>query len=462
MLPLCALALVFTSRSVTVSAAPPQTIFVVNANDLGPGSFRHAIDLANTNAAIKRVQFLRKFTVALQHTVYFNGLQDLTIEGLFSTLDAAGAGGDAFVANSAGNLTVSNLTVRKATGEGLEVQVPPGSIGTVRVALFNVAIENNLGHGVLVNDQTDPGDTSNQNGSDASVDVVILGSRFEGNGFSAVDRDGLRVNEGGIGDLSIAIKFSTAKANGADGIEVDERGDGNVRVEMFGSGVHGNGSFTSADFDDGFDIDEQGAGDVLGHVFFSSANDNFEEGFDFNENDGGDLRVDMLLVEASRNSEEGIDFEEDDEVDNTGSGGGDLVTKMDLVKANGNKGGDAGVKIRERGDGSVDATLRNIETSNNLTRGIQVSERHPGNLVSSVTRATSLANTNHGIDFDEENDGDVTAAVADSNASNNGVAAGVAGVRADEANAGGGTATLTNVTLTGNTEPDGTAGSLLP
>ena len=37
--------------------------------------------------------------------------------------------------------------------------------------------------------------------SAASVEVTVLGCRFVGNGFGVLDRDGLRVNEGGEGSL---------------------------------------------------------------------------------------------------------------------------------------------------------------------------------------------------------------------------------------------------------------------
>lgn len=484
LLPLCAMALVVPGLRAGVGASTPQTAFVLNGNDVGPGSFREAIDLANTNASITRVQFLRRFTINLQHTIYFSGVQNLTISGNNSTLDGTGLpnpGDDAFVVLSGGGLTVSNLTVRDAKGEGLEVQVPSGTIGTVRIVLFDVNIIDNLGHGVLVNDQTDPDNVANANGSDASVDVLVLGSRFQGNGFSVVDRDGLRVNEGGVGDLSITVKLSTSEGNGADGIEVDERADGDVRVQMTASTLRGNGSFTSADFDDGFDIDEAGDGDVTGQIVLSSANDNFEEGFDFNENGAGDLKVDMLLVEASRNAEEGIDFEEDDDESASSSGG--IVTTMELVRAIGNKGGDAGIKIRERAStdpsntgtdpGDLTATLKGVVTSNNFVtnpiatdggRGIFIREDGVGSMFASVTNATILANESHGIDFDENGDGNATITVTNSNSSNNGVALATipgAGVRADEAGAGVGTAVLTNVTSTGNASGPA-AGNLFP
>ena len=130
---------------------------------------------------------------------------------------------------------------------------------------------------------------------------------------------------------------------------MDERGAGDVLVDMFGTEVVRNGEFDPEDLDDGFDIDEYNDGSVIGVVASSVASDNYEEGLDFNENNAGDLRVDLVHVEANGNREEGVDYEEDDDF----AGGGDLVTVMTDVTTNGNgaDGGDAGLKIREKGVG---------------------------------------------------------------------------------------------------------------
>ena len=101
------------------------------------------------------------------------------------------------------------------------------------------------------------------------------------------------------------MTLSLAHGNAADGIEVDERGAGDVRVDMFGTRISENGVFDPADLDDGFDIDEYDDGSVIGAIVLSAAVNNFEEGFDFNENNAGDLRVDMLLRGRQRESRRG-------------------------------------------------------------------------------------------------------------------------------------------------------------
>jgi hypothetical protein len=443
----------------TVSAGPASSgkVFVVNSNDAGPGSFRDAIDQANADATITRIQFLGGVRIiALQETVEFTGTQDLSIEGNGAELNGGDiAVGPAFLTTGGGDLAISRLTVGDAPAEGISVLVPSDATGIIRVSLFKVDIIKNAGHGVLVNDQQDPttqdGVQPDPDGSAAAVDVSIANSRFIQNGYSVSDRDGLRVNEGGEGDLTITIKHTLAQDNAADGIEVDERGTGDVRVDAFGLQVVGNGPFDSSDLDDGFDIDEYNDGSVFGTISQTAANDNFEEGFDFNENNAGDLRVDMQQVEANGNGEEGIDYEEDDDF----PGGGDLVTTMVGITANGNginDDGDAGLKIREKDVGNLDVTVKQVEASNNLIGGISIREDDQGSLVSSLTKASSRANSGRGIDFDENADGDLTAAVTKSTALTNGDV----DLRADEASTGVGTLLLSKVsfgTSGGNVTP---------
>lgn len=419
------------STMVGVGAAPSPTVFVVNSHDDGPGSFRRAILAASGDAQISRIQFLNDVsTVHLKKPVEFSGPQGLTINGNGATLDGAKASGPAFVATGGGDLAVTGLTVRNAQTEGILVEVPPSATATVHVSLLNVNISNNRGHGVLVNDQEDsstPEDEEpNPNGSAASVDVSIFNCRFSRNGYSVSDRDGLRVNEGGDGDLVITVKYSEADKNAADGIEVDERGAGDVRVEMLGTRLTGNGPFDPEDLDDGFDIDEYNDGSILGAVTFSLANDNHEEGFDFNENHNGDLRVNMQLVEASRNGEEGIDLEEDDDFGNSG----DLVTVMSHIVTIGNgNGADGALKIREKETGNLDVTLTNILSVDNFGSGIFVRESSGGNSLVRIDMAFTSGNKlsliddelagGHGIELLESGGGDLTAAVARSNSAAN-------------------------------------------
>ncbi|MGD9904624.1 MAG: hypothetical protein AB7U83_14255 [Vicinamibacterales bacterium] len=438
------------------AAAVAATALVLNARNAGPGSFRDAVDRANGNPAITTIQFLPTVrTIRLTATVEFTGRQPLGIQGAGATLDGAGlASGAVLLATGGGDLAVSNLTVRGGPAEGLDVEVPPTATGVQRVWLFNVAVIDNLGHGVLVNDQVDPTAPDegepNPAGSAAGLEVTVLASRFLHNGFSVSDRDGVRVNEGGDGHLVFVMRLSAADGNGADGVELDERGRGDVRIDVFGSRFTANGPLDPADLDDGFDIDELNEGSIIGQVGLTSANDNFEEGLDFNENHAGDLRVNLLLVEANGNREEAIDYEEDDDF----AGGGDLVTTMVGVRASGSgaDGGDGAVKIREKGAGNLQAWLNGVDTRGNDYDGINIREDADGWLQASIVRATSTGNAGEGIVYDERGDGDLSAALANSTALGNGGP----DLFANQASTGAGTFMITNVTFAssgGNVTP---------
>ncbi|HEY6508671.1 MAG TPA: hypothetical protein VIY56_11710 [Vicinamibacterales bacterium] len=440
----------------TALLAASGAVVVFNSNDSGPGSFRAAIARANTDRAVTQIQLAGRVSViALQQTVNFTGAQSLTIHGNGAVLDGSGiALGAAFLATGGGDLAISRLTVRNAPAEGIDVEVPSSATGTIHVLLSHVEILDNHGHGVLVNDQEDPstvdGVQPNSNGSAASVFVTVNKSRFAGNGYSVSDRDGLRVNEGGDGDLAIVVNLTVAADNAADGIEVDERGAGDVLVDVRNTTVVRNGKFDPDDLDDGFDIDEYDDGSVIGILVSSIANDNYEEGLDFNENNAGDLRVYLVNVEASGNREEGVDYEEDDDF----AGGGDLVTIMSHVTTNGNgaDGGDAGLKIREKGVGHLDATLLDIEASGTVIGGVRVREDAEGDLRSRIDRVAARENSGRGIDFDENAAGNLTVRASASTSLTNGDV----DVRADQQAPGTGSFLVRNVTFAtrgGNVPP---------
>lgn len=412
------------------AAAPAGAALVTNANDAGPGSFRAAVAQANASGEVGQIVFAGGLApVALASTVVYTGDQSLRIHGNGAVLD-----GDGFRAETAGDLSVSGLTVRDAPGEGLAYVVPSDASGVVRVSLSDVSAIRNAGHGVLLDEQ--------EGASAASLDVSVVNSTFADNGFSVSDRDGLRAQEGGDGDLVIMLRNVASTGNAADGIELDERGAGDVAFTVSGTAITGNGSFDPEDLDDGMDVDESGDGALRGVVTGSTASDNLEEGWDFNENDAGDFVVDMTNVHASRNGEEGVDFEEDDD----DAGGGDLVTTLVGVTADDNAGGDAGIKIREKGAGSLAATVRGAQANGNDEDGINVREDGVGDLEASVAQSTTAGNGDDGVNFDENADGDLTAATSHGTSSENADD----GVVADAGSPGAGTLDVFFMTFAGN------------
>jgi Right handed beta helix region len=432
---------------------------VTSSADAGPGSFRQAVLDANADPAIGVIRFEGGLDpIELETPVTYSGSQALVIRAAGTRLEGSrlGAGESALVADGGGNLTIVGLTVLRTPGNGITIKVPDAATGTFTVRLDGVVIRENGLHGILVNDQaeyfTDPLSTSEE-GSNAGLLVEVVDSRFEKNGFALIDSDGLRINEGGAGTLEARVRNTRFANNGADGLELDERGAGNAEFTVVGSTLLGNGSFSSEDFDDGMDVDEAGEGDLIGRLEGVVASRNFEQGLDLNENGAGDLRARLVDVQAITNAEEGIELEEDDDV----AGGGRIEAEMVRVTANRNgaNGGDAGLKLREKGEGDLTARLvealavANLMTSGeDAIDGILLQEDEAGSLSADLLRATARGNSGDGIQLEENEAGDLEGRIRRSTASGNG------GSGADLAQVapGSGTVTLTDFTAPGNAE----------
>jgi hypothetical protein len=377
-----------------------------NADD-GPGSFRAAIEAANADPSIGTIRFAVGLgPIRLSEPVTYSGPQALVIQGEGARLIGGG-----MVADGGANLTLRRLSVIGAPGNGITVKVPGDASGTLVVRLQDVTIRENGLHGILINDQaeyfTDPASTSEE-GSPASLLVEVLDSRFERNGFTLIDSDGLRINEGGEGTLEAIVRGTRFVGNGADGLELDERAAGDAVFTLRNSELIGNGSFAEEDLDDGIDVDEAGDGDLIGRLNDVVASRNFEQGVDLNENDAGDLRITMADVKAAGNLQEGIEFEEDDDV----AGGGDLIADLVRITTTGNAGGDAGLKLREKGEGNLSARVAQVLSVDNRAApdadpvsGVQLREGEGGDLTARLVAVTARRNGGAGVALEQESPG---------------------------------------------------------
>ena len=175
------------------------------------------------------------------------------------------------------------------------------------------------------------------------------------------------MNEGGRGDIRLTIKQSDLVGNGADGLELDEKGDGDATLKVVATTFRENGPKDPTDLDDGLDVDEDGDGAITGRIVNTEFVDNLDQGLDLNENAAGDLRVTIVNVDAIGNGQEGIDLEEDDDV----NGGGDLVADLVNVTIDDNGFADPtdGLKIEEDGVGSLVATITDTTADDNAAAG---------------------------------------------------------------------------------------------
>jgi hypothetical protein len=342
--------------SLGAGGVSPGTAVVTAPGDAGAGTLRDALLAASADPAIRTIKFAPGIgTVSLTTPLLFNGTQALEIDGEGATIEGPDcAGCAALVVNGAGGLTLQRLTVNGAGGNGVTLNVPADAVGVVEVRLVDAAVRDNGLHGLLVEDQVEE--------SAASIRLVVFRSTIEGNGFvGPTDLDGIRVNEGGIGDIDAQVQNSSFLANGADGLELDERGEGSVVLDARQSHFDDNGPLDPDDLDDGIDVDEAGYGDIEVNLVGVTLDRNFDEGLDLNEGDAG-----SLLLFASD------------------------------VHAHDNSGGD-NVQLEELGDGSMHARINGLSSSGAEDDGIQAEEADAGNLFLTLVNATITGNSDDGV-----------------------------------------------------------------
>ena len=339
-----------------------SAVLVTSGSDEGPGTLRAAIDRANTDASVTHIRVAPNVRdIRIDETLPYTGAHDLTIDGRAAVRPVSGAEGDFDLlrATGGGDLTLSRLTFRDGAN-GIVVIPPTGTTGTVAVTLRGVTIEDNKLFGLLVDDKV--------NNTDASLRLNVVGSRILGNGTAASDRDGVRIDEGGAGDIAATIIGSRLNDNGAEGVELDEAGAGGVTLNVSASTFNDNGFLDPEDFDDGIDVDEADAGDVRVALFASQVNGNFDEGVDLNEGGDGSLFLTAAGIQANENTDEGIALEELD--------AGDLVAMLTAVEVSDNDSD--GVQAEEGGAGNLRVGIFASRITNNDAFGVKVEQEEPG------------------------------------------------------------------------------------
>lgn len=402
------------------------------------------IDAANSDPAITTIVFEKNATIELTDEVRYTGSQDLTLVGRGATLSGATVGADVdswdsalFVSESSGNLTVRKLNFAESFNNGLAVFLPEGS-GTVKIVLDRVTVTDAQFHGVLVDGQASAGYNTDDFihptcvdphpvDSGISVDIDVTRSSITGagqlDGYDITqatgcpqDFDGLRVDQGGDGDLIAHLSRSNFDGNLADGVELDEKGRGSVHAGVRRSTFNGNGDTVAIlctvpttyggddglceagdlnqpieDLDDGFDIDEEDGGDVILSVSRSEVNDNFDEGMDMDEAGEGSIVATVTGTEASRNGDEGYKASEADGGDNT------ATIRRSIFKDAGN---DQIEVESEDGDGSGTVTV-NVSRVTSIGAdgsGVKAVEDDGGNVLVTVRRSTLTGNGEWGVE----------------------------------------------------------------
>ncbi len=331
------------------------TAFVTNGNNEGPGSLRAALESGANKIVID--QHVGAITVT--ETLEYSGTEGLRLVGSGQTIDGAGLidrTAPVMAVTEGADLSMSNLTIdaggmqngapysrlNQGGGKGLFVDVPVTRAGTVRVRLTHVTVIGTGNHGIHVSDcslgdDCGGGSGGGGDGSPASIDIRLNSVHIDNSGNGKQDADGLRVDDRGDGDIVFVAKNSIFSDVGADGVELDEGNNGSVYAYVRDTTFYANGEYCNdgpdptedepcfdeiddgevvRDVDDGFDIDEAGPGSLLGRIVDVGVLHNFDEGLDFDEEDEGDTNLRFVRIYSAGNEDEGIKVSEEDDGDN--------------------------------------------------------------------------------------------------------------------------------------------------
>ncbi|NVJ66972.1 MAG: hypothetical protein HWE16_10820 [Gammaproteobacteria bacterium] len=356
-----------------------SSAIVTNGNDSGAGSLRAALASGSQTVHISsKVQLIK-----LEKTLTYNNPHKLHIFGAGQTIDATAIdpNTDILSISGAGDLLVTDLNLigsfdgvnddptNPMGGKGIEVNISPAATDMVTAEFRNVFLTGVGHHGIHISDcsfgdDCGSGSGGAGDGSAASVAVKLTNVHVDKVGFGRADADGVRVDERGEGSIYFTAKDSIFTNVGADGVELDEGNNGDVISHVSGSQFNRNGEYCNLvtvfegtpcdddgdrDVDDGFDIDEAGEGDLISRVTNSQVMYNFDEGLDFDEEDGGNIDSTVIDTQAIGNQDEAFKMSEE--------GAGDLIAVLRNIFTFDNNGSKEGIELEEADNGNVDVKV---------------------------------------------------------------------------------------------------------
>jgi hypothetical protein len=403
--------------------AGPAAI-VTNGDDMGDGSLREA--LASGKSMIKILKSVT--TINIDSTLEYTGTAPLSIKGSGQTVSTAN-NVTLLAATQGADLTVSNLSfagpggfdiynrgdLNGPAGKGIFVDVRDKQTGTVNLVLKNVSVSGVANHGIHVSDcdladECGGGSGGGGKGSDASIKVVLNNVTVDDAGNGKFDADGLRVDERGEGSIEAHITGSTFINVGADGVELDEGNNGDVNAFVKFSDFTNNGGYCQPDIiapfvpdpDEGkFDPEDEIIDADIPSVFGSPDDSCIERSVDFYDPDPVTGIEYVEEFEFAIDTDDGIDIDE--------AGAGSLNSRMLMSTITGNL--DEGVDYDEEDSGSINAVYVDTAANDNADDGYKHSEADEGDVNARVINSSATDNGGKGFVFEEEDEGDVTVKV---------------------------------------------------
>ena len=401
-----------TSLLPATSFASGYAVVTNSADNLYKGTLRHALEVKKASKI-----YISKHVgdIEIYDTLTYSKRRPLTIYGSGQTIKAyddftllaltegASLNASHLSFQGPGGFDVNNRADEDGvSGKGIFIDVRDDQKGTVYMNLKYVHVSDVANHGIHISDcsladDCGSGSGGGGDGSNASIHINFYGVTVDNAGNGKFDADGLRVDERGNGSIFFQSFKSLFTNVGADGVELDE-GD--------------NGGVFSYNKKDTFDKN----GNYCDPNEFIGNGDDLEFSVAGNIEDDDDALIaakDMYLMDTATAEKPNNDvscFEVDDAEFNEDSGMTDIVLAIDL---------DDGIDLDEAGNGSIQMTMVKSVISNNLDEGVDLDEEGKGRMEFKFIHSTAIGNNDDGVKLSEEDEGGVVVKVVSSKAIGN-------------------------------------------
>lgn len=366
-------------------------ILVTTGADQGAGSLRAALQQAALEQ--RSILITTPDIITLQSGLIYRDPWPLRIIGNGQTISLP-KNETILSVTKTKRLTLTNLSLQGQGGYGIENRgtpagkgiffgITPDSLNEFTLDLTNVTVSGVPGHGIHVTDCINIARCDD--GAGASIAVMLHDVSVIDVGYGNHDADGIRVDERGEGSILFAASKVAINRAGADGVELDEGGFGDIFVRLMFATFKNNGNYCDPDVLHSFlpnppdayfakgamqideipdaalgspddrcvkrEVDLYNDGSVEAYEFSLDLDD----GFDIDEAGEGGIYVNATQIHVAGNMDEGLDFDE--------SGPGDL--QLNLVQSRLQLNRDEGIKLSEENAGDLSATVIRTDTSRN-------------------------------------------------------------------------------------------------
>lgn len=434
----------FLPLVIFASSVNAENIIVNSSADAGSGSLRAALMTAASSKEPTTITIETTEDISLKSGLSYEGSSPLTVAGKGQNVKID-TDATILAIHGSNHVSIQGLALQGPAGwsienrskadkpmSGLEVRSGTGQKSDLVVDLRDFSVSGVSGHGVHVSDCAMGSDCKDK-GASISVSVFAKNVRVENTGHGRYNADGLRVDEYGEGDLTFTSLNSDFIKNGADGVELREADNGNVILNQSGGRVEANGTYCNTDIieptlpnpveaefkegemmpaslpkkttpsaDDGcieFEVDLYDDGSVEAYEFEIDV----EDGLDIVEKGKGSVYITMTDVSVHANDDEGLDFDEYD--------AGDIIGTF--VANSFTDNADDGLKLSERDAGKTVAYIDGGHAKGNGDTGYLVEEEGAGDLYTMISNVKTSENDGAGIEAVQEDDGTGSAILVD-------------------------------------------------